>query len=619
MTVTDADSVTATASFDLTVNAALAATPAFAATGLTLNQAALVIPVTGSGGTAPLSYSVSPPLPTGLSMASATGAITGTPSAVSPAASYTVTVTDANGVTAMANFNLAVNSALAAAQAVPSISLTQNHATAAIAPVTGSGGTAPLGYSVSPLLPTGLSMASGTGAISGTASVPSAATTYTVTVTDANHATAMASFSLAVNGAVAATRTIASTHMTVYQAPTSFTPVTGSGGTGALTYSVAPPLPIGLALAAGTGAVTGAPSVTSPATSYTMTVTDADNATATASFSLVVVPAVSTTTVTSALNPSTFGQSVTLIVTVTGPGAVPTGSVNFMDGATPLGTGTLSAGTAHLVTAALAVASHPITAVYGGDSLFTAGTSSTLTQTVNPAVTATTLLSSIDPSAPGQSVTFSTVVTSAGGIPGGTVTFRDGTSLLGTGTLAAGIASVTTATLSTSSHSITAAYGGNTDFAPSTSPAFGQTVTAATNKSAITATSSLNPSPLGQSVTLTATVTGAGGTPSGTVTFTDGATLLGSAHLAAGTASVSTASLAAGSHSIVSVYGGDDTFLPGSTGADPNCHRGRRRRAGLRLSQHARRCRDGRIRQYALQQPLGRRRRYYRRASLRRR
>ena len=566
VTVTDADSVTATARFDLTVNSVVAATPAFAATGLTVDQAAAFTPVTGSGGTTPLGYSVSPPLPTGLSMAPSTGAVTGTPGITSSAATYTVTVTDANGVTAMASFSLSVNGTVAASQAVPSTSLTQNHAASAFTPVTGSGGTAPLGYSVSPLLPTGLSMASGTGTISGTASVASVATTHTVTVTDANNATAMAGFSLTVNGVVAATPAIASTRLTVNQAATSFTPVTGSGGTGGLTYSVAPTLPIGLAMVAGTGAVTGSPGISSPATSYTVTVTDADNATATASFSLTVGTAASTTTLASALDPSTFGQSVTLIVTVSGPGAVPTGSVNFLDGATPLGTATLAGGAAHLVTASLAVASHPITVAYGGDSLFTAGTSSTLTQTVNPAVTATTLLSSIDPSAPGQSVTFSSVVTSAGGIPAGQVTFRDGASLLGTGSLTSGIASFTTATLSTSTHSITAVYGGSGNFAPSTSPVVGQTVTTATNKSAITAASSLNPSPLGQSVTLTATVTGAGGTPSGTVTFTDGATLLGSGQLAAGAASLSTATLAAGSHSIVAVYAGDATFLASSTG-----------------------------------------------------
>jgi DNA-binding beta-propeller fold protein YncE len=566
VTVTDADSVTAAASFDLTVNAALAATPAFASTGLTVDQAALLIPVIGSGGTTPLGYSVSPPLPTGLSLAPSTGTVTGTPTVTSSAASYAVTVTDANGATAMASFSLSVNGTITASQAVPSTSLTLNHAAAAFAPVTGSGGTAPLGYSVSPLLPTGLSMASGTGTISGTASVASAARTYTVTVTDANGATAMAGFSLTVNGAVAAIPAIASTRLTVNQAATSFTPVTGAGGTGGLTYSVAPTLPIGLAMKADTGAVIGSPGISSPATSYTVTVTDADNATAMASFSLIVGTAASTTTLASALNPSTLGQSVTLIVTVSGPGTVPTGSVTFMDGATPLGSATLSGGTAHLVTAVLAVASHPITATYGGDTLFSAGTSSTLTQTVDPAVTATTLLSSIDPSAPGQPVTFSSVVTSAGGDPTGQVMFRDGASLLGTGSLTAGIASFTTATLSTSSHSITAAYAGSGNFAPSTSPALGQTVTTATNKSTITATSSLNPSAPGQSVTLTATVTGTGGTPSGTVTFTDGATLLGSVQLAAGAAGLGTADLGAGSHSIVAVYAGDATFLASSTG-----------------------------------------------------
>ena len=131
-------------------------------------------------------------------------------------------------------------------------------------------------------------MASGTGTISGTASVASAAMTYTVTVTDANGATAMAGFSLAVNGAVAATQAIASTQLTVNQAATSFTPVTGSGGTGGLSYSVAPPLPNGLTMIADTGGVIGSPRASSPATSYTVTVTDTNNTTAaTAQFSLV--------------------------------------------------------------------------------------------------------------------------------------------------------------------------------------------------------------------------------------------------------------------------------------------------------------------------------------------
>ena len=97
----------------------------------------------------------------------------------------------------------------------------------------------------------------------------------------------------------------------------------------------------------------------------------------------------STTTVASSLNPSTYGQSVTFTATVTGTNASfsPTGTVTFMDGATTLGTGTLSGSptaTTTLTTSALLAAAHSITAVYGGDTNFAGSTSSVLTQTVKP-------------------------------------------------------------------------------------------------------------------------------------------------------------------------------------------------------------------------------------------
>ena len=101
--------------------------------------------------------------------------------------------------------SLTVNAAVAATQAIASESLTQNHATVAFTPVTGSGGTGTLSYSVSPSLPTGLSINSSTGAINGTPTTTSTAASYTVTVTDSNSATATASFSLTVNAALVAT------------------------------------------------------------------------------------------------------------------------------------------------------------------------------------------------------------------------------------------------------------------------------------------------------------------------------------------------------------------------------------------------------------------------------
>ena len=263
VTITDANSSTANNTFTLTVNAAVTATQAIASTVLTQNHVATAFtPVNGGGGTAPLTYSVLPALPAGLTMAPATGQITGTPTVASIATAYTVTVTDANAATATATFSLTVNGAVTATQAVPTIALTINHAAVPVTPVTGAGGTAPLTYGVAPALPTGLTMAPATGQITGTPTVASVATTYTVTVTDANSATATATFSLAVNIAVTATQAVASTVLTQNHAATAFTPVTGGGGTTPLTYSVLPVLPTGLTMSGTTGAITGTPTVT---------------------------------------------------------------------------------------------------------------------------------------------------------------------------------------------------------------------------------------------------------------------------------------------------------------------------------------------------------------------
>ena len=100
------------------------------------------------------------------------------------------------------------------------------------------------------------------------------------------------------------------------------------------------------------------------------------------------------TGLTSSVNPSVFGQSVTFTATVTAvaPGAgTPTGTVTFKDGITTIGTGMLSGGSTTFSTSALSVASHGITASYGGDTNFNTSTSSTVNQVVNKANTTITI------------------------------------------------------------------------------------------------------------------------------------------------------------------------------------------------------------------------------------
>ena len=278
----------------------------------------------------------------------------------------------------------------------------------------------------------------------------------------------------------------------------------------------------------------------------------------------VVDKVISNTSVASSAHPSQWGATVTFTATVTTPTAtIATGTATFKDGATTLGTGALSGGTATFSTKNLAVGSHSITAVYGGDANTLGSTSSILTQTVNKAVTTTTVTATLNPSQFNQTVALKATVKSAtGAIPTGKVTFKDGTTTLGTVTLTSGIATLSISKLAVGTHSITAAYGGGVDFAGSTSPAVKLTVSKAKTSTKLTATP--NPSTSGQAVTFTATVAGAfGGNPSGTVTFKDGTTAIGTGAVSTTThqAKFVTTKLSIGTHNITAAYGGNADYL----------------------------------------------------------
>jgi N-acetylneuraminic acid mutarotase len=183
------------------------------------------------------------------------------------------------------------------------------------------------------------------------------------------------------------------------------------------------------------------------------------------------------------------------------------------------------------------------------------------------ATTTTQLGSSPNPSFYKEPVTFTAQVeaTSTGSAPpdGETVSFVNGTTTLGTGTLSGGMASFTTTALPVGTDLITAVYTGDSNYAGSTSLTYNQTVGKA--NSYTTLTSSLNPSSFGQSVTLTTSVSGQfGGTVTGTVTFSNGSTSLGSVSLSGNSAGLTTTVLPSGTDSITAVYNGDTNFA-GST------------------------------------------------------
>ncbi|MBI5031535.1 MAG: Ig-like domain repeat protein, partial [Chloroflexi bacterium] len=290
----------------------------------------------------------------------------------------------------------------------------------------------------------------------------------------------------------------------------------------------------------------------------------------------------STTSLSTSPNPSTFGQTVWFTATVSAlpPGSgTPTGTVRFRDGNTNMGSPVaLSGGSAILITSTLSIGTHIITAVYGGDANFKTSTG-TLSpdQIVDASATTTTLASSQNPSTFGQTVWFTVTVSAlppGSGTPTGMVQFKDGSTNLGSPvTLSGGGASLITSTLSVGTHTITAVYGGDANFNPSTgtlSP--DQTVDASATTT--TLASSQNPSNFGQTVWFTATVSAlppGSGTPTGTVQFKDGGTNLGSpVTLSGGKASISTSMLSVGTHTITAVYSGDANFNPSTGTLSPN-------------------------------------------------
>ncbi|MES2390706.1 MAG: Ig-like domain repeat protein [Acidobacteriota bacterium] len=177
----------------------------------------------------------------------------------------------------------------------------------------------------------------------------------------------------------------------------------------------------------------------------------------------------------SSLATATPGTSVTFTATISGgaSGAQPGGTVQFLDGTTVIGTGTLNASAqATIAISTLGVGTHSITAQYAGDTVFAGSTSTALTQMIVTATTSTALTSSVTTAPVGTSVVLTATVTSNVGSPTGTVTFLDGSSAIGTGTLnGSGAATLTISTLAVGTHSITAQYAAAGIFPASVSSA----------------------------------------------------------------------------------------------------------------------------------------------------
>ena len=180
---------------------------------------------------------------------------------------------------------------------------------------------------------------------------------------------------------------------------------------------------------------------------------------------------------TTSASPVFVGQPVTFTAAVSsGFGAIPDGElVTFYDGASPLASMALAAGTATYTTSALSAKTHIIKAVYPGDYNLKPN-SKGVSEVVQKYPTTTALSSTPNPSQSGQLVTFTAKVKSAGPTPTGKVQFRDGTKLLATVLLTNGIATFSSSKLALGTHPMVATYLGDANSNTSTSATLNQVV-----------------------------------------------------------------------------------------------------------------------------------------------
>ncbi|WP_419688228.1 Ig-like domain repeat protein [Burkholderia theae] len=257
----------------------------------------------------------------------------------------------------------------------------------------------------------------------------------------------------------------------------------------------------------------------------------------------------------SSCSQATAGAPVTLTAAVqpgsnySGPSA--TGTVTFYSNGTAIGTASVVNGVATLETSGLALGTDSLTASYSGDALLQSATSATFSQQVVSQPPATWL--SFNPSALsepcGSASTIQITVGGQGNPPTGTVSVYDGTQLLSTASVTAGEANVNVGSLAVGAHNLNVVYSGDDSNAGSTGNVSVTVTPAASTLSNLSASTVTPGGALSVQV--------AGANPTGLVNFFNGTTLLGTAQVVNGVATLTGAALPTGTWTCTAAYSGD--------------------------------------------------------------
>ena len=300
--------MTATKTISLTIAAPLAISTTALANGA--QGSAYTATVAATGGTGVYTWSATG-LPAGLTIAAGTGVISGTPTASGP---FSVVLTVSDSATPAVTATKTISLTIAAPLAISTTALANGaQGSAYTATVAATGGTGVYTWSATGL-PAGLTIAAGTGVISGT---PTASGPFSVVLTVSDSATPAVTATKTISLTIAAPLAISTTALangaqgSVYTAT-----VAATGGTGAYNWS-ATGLPAGLTIAAGTGVISGTPTANGP---FSVVLTVSDSATPPVSvsktLSLTIVPSLGISTAT--LANGTQGAAYTATVAATG-------------------------------------------------------------------------------------------------------------------------------------------------------------------------------------------------------------------------------------------------------------------------------------------------------------